>query len=114
MIERLRSVAIPPLASRDHTTVAYVQFSGGYFGVQQPIPEIEQCCTVGFAASLHLERTDLKVRVIDFSPTVAPASLAECVFRELSTSHVYTAVSYDADLKRCVPRPQVQQPVDYQ
>jgi enediyne polyketide synthase len=113
MIERLRSVAIPPLASRDHTTVAYVQFSGGHFGVQQPLPNIEQCCTVGFAASLHLERTDLKVRVIDFSPTVAPASLAECVFRELSTAHVYTAVSYDADLKRYVPRPQVQQPVDY-
>lgn len=113
MIERLRSIATPPVASRDHTTVAYVQFSGGHFGAQQPTPEIEQSCTVGFAASLHLERTDLKVRVIDFSPTVAPSSLAECVFKELSTAHVYTAVSYDDELKRYIPRPQVQQPVDY-
>ncbi|MDZ8187165.1 MAG: SDR family NAD(P)-dependent oxidoreductase [Nostoc sp. ChiSLP02] len=113
MIERLRSIATPPLASRDHTTVAYVQFSGGYFGAKLPLPDIDQCCTVGFAASLHLERTDLKVRVIDFSPTVDPNNLAECVFRELSTPHVYTTVSYDTDLRRYVPRPQVQQPVDY-
>ncbi|MEH2270500.1 MAG: SDR family NAD(P)-dependent oxidoreductase [Nostoc sp.] len=113
MIERLRSVATPPLASHDHTTVAYVQFSGGHFGAQLPLADIEQCCTVGFAASLHLERIDLKVRVVDFSPTVDPSSLAECVFRELSTPHVYTTVSYDTDLKRYVPRPQVQQPVDY-
>ncbi|MBG1269561.1 type I polyketide synthase [Nostoc sp. WHI] len=117
MIERLRSVATPPAiagASREHTTVAYVQFGGGHFGTQPPLADIEQCCAIGFAASVHLERADLKVRVIDFSPTVIPTKLAECVIRELSTAHVYMTAGYDEHLTRYVPRPQVQEPVKYQ
>ena len=117
MIERLRSVATPPLvarASREHTTVAYVQFGGGHFGTQLPLADIEQCCAIGFAASVHLERADLKVRVIDFSPTVSPTKLAECVIRELSTAHIYMSAGYDEHLTRYVPRPQVQEPVEYQ
>ncbi|MBW4605862.1 MAG: SDR family NAD(P)-dependent oxidoreductase [Hassallia sp. WJT32-NPBG1] len=117
MIERLRSVATPPpvaRASREHTTVAYVQFGGGHFGTQPPLVDIEQCCAIGFAASVHLERADLKVRVIDFSPTVNPNKLAECVIRELSTAHVYMTAGYDEHLTRYVPRPQVQEPVKYQ
>jgi len=117
MIERLYSVATPPPAldaSRKHTTVAYIQFGGGHFGTQPPLAEIQQCCAIGFAASLHLERTDLKVRVIDFSPTVNPSTLAERVVRELSTPHIYALVGYDGQLTRYVPQPSVQEPVDYQ
>ena len=117
MIERLYRVATPPPASdasRKHTTVAYIQFGGGHFGTQPPLAEIEQCCAIGFAASLHLERTDLKVRVIDFSPTVNPSTLAERVVRELSTPHIYALVGYDAQLTRYFPQPRVQEPVDYQ
>ncbi|WP_373530447.1 SDR family NAD(P)-dependent oxidoreductase [Nostoc sp.] len=117
MIERLRSVASPPPAargSREHTTVAYIQFGGGNFSTQPPLADIEQCCAIGFAASVHLERSDLKVRVIDFSPTVNLTKLAECTIEELSTTHVYMSVGYDNHLTRYVPRPQVQEPVDYQ
>lgn len=117
IIERLRSVATPPLAERadrKHTTVAYVQFGGGHFGTHPPLADIEQCCAIGLAASLHLERTDLKVRVIDFSPTVNPTKLAECAISELSTPHVYTVVGYDTHLTRRVPLPKVQEPVEYQ
>ncbi|GAB1542179.1 hypothetical protein NUACC21_48530 [Scytonema sp. NUACC21] len=117
MIERLRSVATPPpaaRASRMHTTVAYIQFGGGHFGTQLPLPNIEQCCAIGFAASVHLERADLKVRVIDFSVEVSPTKLAECVVKELSSAHVYLSAGYDEHLTRRVPRPLVQEPVEYQ
>ena len=116
MIERLRSIASPPQASRigrEHTTVAYVQFGGGHFATQAPITSLEQSCTLGFAASLHLERDDLKVRAIDFAPTVEAEALAERVFQELDTAHVYATAGYDAALERYVLQPQVQDPVDY-
>lgn len=117
IIERLRSVATPPpasQASRKHTTVAYVQFGGGHFGIQPPLADVEQCCSIGFASSLHLERPDLKVRVIDFSPKLSPTKIAKCVIQELSTAHFYLAAGYDAHLTRYVPRPQVQEPVEYE
>lgn len=117
MIERLRSIATPPpaaRANREHTTVAYIQFGGGNFSTEPPLADVEQCCAIGFAASVHLERADLKVRVIDFSPQVSLNKLAECVIKELSTAHVYMSAGYDGHLTRYVPRPQVQEPVDYQ
>ncbi|PMB00794.1 type I polyketide synthase [Fischerella thermalis CCMEE 5268] len=117
MIERLRSIATPPpasQASRTHTTVAYIQFGGGHFGTQPPLADIEQCCAIGFASSLHLERPDLKVRVIDFSTKLSPTKIAKCVTKELATSHFYLAAGYDATLKRYVPRPQVQEPAEYE
>jgi len=116
MIERLSSLATIALASHaapEHTTVAYVQFGGGYFGTKPQIADLEQCCAVGFASSLHLERPDLKVRVLDFSPSVKPCVLAECVLSELSTQHVFLAVGYDEHLTRCVSRPQLQEPAGY-
>jgi len=117
IIKRLHSIATPVPASqaaRTHTTVAYVQFSGGHFGTQPPFAEIEQCCTVGFASSLHLERPDLKVRVIDFSAKLSPTKIAKCVTQELATPHLYLAAGYDANLTRYVPRPQVQEPAEYE
>lgn len=126
MVDRLRSIATPPKmtnlssqhvatshAPRQHTTVAYVQFGGGQFAMQAPISSLEQCCTLGFAASLHLERPDLKVRTLDFAPTVSAQPFAEKVVLELSTAHPYTAVGYDHTMVRYAPRPQVQDPVDY-
>ncbi|MGJ5672489.1 MAG: SDR family NAD(P)-dependent oxidoreductase [Nostochopsis sp.] len=117
MIERLRSIATPPpasQASRTHTTVAYIQFGGGHFGTQPTIADIEQCCAIGFASSLHLERPDLKVRVIDFSLKLSPTKIAKCVAKELATSHFYLAAGYDATLTRYVSRPQVQEPAEYE
>jgi enediyne polyketide synthase len=117
MIERLRSIATPPpasQASRTHTTVAYIQFGGGHFGTQPPLADIDQCCAIGFASSLHLERPDLKVRVIDFSLKLSPSKIAKCVIKELATSHFYLAAGYDATLTRYVSRPQVQEPAEYE
>ena len=117
MIKRVHSIATPPPASqtaRTHTTVAYIQFGGGHFGTQPPFAEIEQCCAIGFASSLHLERPDLKVRVIDFSAKLSSTKIAKCVTQELATPHLYLAAGYNANLTRYVPRPQVQEPVEYE
>ena len=103
----------PEREARKRRMVAYVQFGGGYFGIQPQIADISQCCAVSFAASIHLEQPELKVRVIDFCPTVNPAMLAERVLTELSTQDSYAAVGYDAHLTRRVPRPCVQEPAFY-
>jgi enediyne polyketide synthase len=116
MVDRLRSIATPPQVAdlpRQHTTVAYIQFGGGHFATRAPINSVEQCCTLGFAASLHLERNDLKVRALDFAPTIEAQPFAEKVVLELTTAHPYTTVGYDRSLTRYVPRPQVQDPIDY-
>ncbi len=106
IIQRLHSIATPPLASqaaRTHTTVAYVQFGGGHFGTQAPLADVEQCCAIGFASSLHLERPDLKVRVIDFPAKISPSKIAKCVTRELATPHLYLAAGYDLVEPKVLP-----------
>ncbi len=116
IIRRLHTVAtLTPVLSKPHkpTTLAFIQFGGGYFGKQPQVANIEQCCATAFAASIHVERPNLKVRAIDFSTDVNPALLAERVTYELSTPEIYTAVGYDSELIRRVPRPVLQHPVSY-
>ncbi len=116
-MERVRAAATPPPASqaqRQYATVAYIQFGGGYFGRLSQVTDIEPSCTMGFAASLHLERSDLKVRVIDLPINVASASLAGRIIDELSRPEAYVAVGYDSELTRRVPRPRVQDTALYQ
>jgi len=100
-IERLGMAATPPQAEsrRPGTTVAYVQFGGG---------------ATAFAASLHHERPDLKVRVIDLHPGVPPDALASRLIDELSTRRTFDSAVYDAALTRRVPKPRVQEPSGYQ
>ena len=116
-MERVRTVATLPLASQaqpQYTTVAYIQFGSGYFGKRPKGTDLEQCCTMAFASSLHLERPALKIRVIDFPPSVAPISLAELTIKELSQRAAYMAVGYDSQLTRLMPRPRVQDRTRYQ
>jgi enediyne polyketide synthase len=116
-IKRLHAVAaLLPVSSKPHQSVSltFVQFGGGYFGKQPQIANIEQCCAKAFAASIHFERPDLKVRAIDFSTELNPALLAKCVSNELSTPETYVAAGYDSDLTRRIPRPVLQHPKTYQ
>ncbi len=116
IIRRLHTVAtLTPVVSKPDkpTTLAFIQFGGGYFGKQPQVANIEQCCTTAFAASIHVERPNLQVRAIDFSTDVNPVLLAERVIYELSTPEIYTAVGYDCELTRRVPRPVLQHPASY-
>ncbi|MDJ0697855.1 MAG: SDR family NAD(P)-dependent oxidoreductase [Mastigocoleus sp. MO_167.B18] len=110
-MERLHAVATPPPSSqgqREYTSVSYIQFGGGYFGKLHQIGDIEQGCTIGFASTLHLERSDLKVRIIDLPGEVEPDSIIEPVIEEISRSDAFLAVGYDSELIRRVPRPIIQ------
>ncbi|MBW4435287.1 MAG: SDR family NAD(P)-dependent oxidoreductase [Pelatocladus maniniholoensis HA4357-MV3] len=116
IIRRLHTVAtLTPVISEPHkpTTLAFIQFGGGYFGKQPQVANIEQCCATAFAASIHVERPNLKVRVIDFSTEINPALLAKHLIYELSTPEIYTAVGYDCELTRRIPRPVLQHPASY-
>ena len=61
-----------------------VQFGGGRFGTGPRPADPEVCGSAAFARSLHLERPDLRIRVIDVDPTAEPAWLAERVLAELA------------------------------
>ncbi|NEQ20249.1 MAG: SDR family NAD(P)-dependent oxidoreductase [Microcoleus sp. SIO2G3] len=112
MVTRLESIASPRKVDTS-TYVAYVQFGGGRFGsgVQTMNPEV--CCATGFARSLHLERSDLRVRVIDLAQEIEPNHAAELVMTELGGTASIAIVGYDADLVRLVPQSYLQQPTHY-
>jgi len=111
MMEQLYVVATSPQASkaqREYTSVTYVQFGGGYFGKQDQINQVEQGCVIGFASTLHIERPDLKVRVVDLPRQTQSKTLLEHVIKDIAQPDGYVAVGYDAALTRRVPRPRVQ------
>ncbi len=129
MVERLKSIVT---ASKNSLTpnIAYIQFGGGYFGErprarstrkgtrelgqgkQAISPEV--CCAAAFARSWHLERSDLRVRVIDLATEIEPNDAAQLAIAELAGNEAIVTVGYDANKRRLVPRPLLQQPVHYQ
>ncbi len=114
MVARLKSIATPPKSTAViKPSVAYVQFGNGYFGSgSQPInPEVS--CAAAFARSLHLERPDLRVRVVDLAQEIEPQRAAELVIDELSGTEAISTVGYNADMIRFVPQHRLQQPTNY-
>jgi acyl transferase domain-containing protein/pimeloyl-ACP methyl ester carboxylesterase len=105
---RLRGVAAPaaqPRHGRGQTTLVYLQSGGGLGDPARPADAIEQCCAAAFAASVHHERPDLKVRVIDTAPALDARALGECVVAEIATPEPFVLAGYDAELTRRVPSP---------
>ncbi len=114
-IRQLRTVgAFPVQRTQGYSSVTYIQFGDGYFGKSDNLGAMETSCTIGFAASLHLERTDLKVRVIDLPPQVEPNLLRESVIDEIARPNAYLAVGFDSELTRRIPRPCLQDRTTYQ
>jgi enediyne polyketide synthase len=115
-IKQLSSIASPPPASkipRRRTTVVYIQFGGGSFGTERPFYHPDQCCASALAKSIHLEREDLRVRVLDFSIGIDPEKLAEQAIAEIHTHEAFVAVGFDHEFRRFVERPKVMDPVNY-
>jgi len=115
MIHRLRSTAAVPRAKERSrsATVAYVQFAGGDFGDSHPEADVDRMCAKAVGASLHLERDDLKVRVLDFAPEADATAVADKVAFELGTSEGFAAVGYDDELTRRIPRLRLSDPAVY-
>lgn len=116
IVERLAGILNPPPASRAprrRTTLAYVQFGGGFFGNCQEDTDLCGCGATAAARSVHQERGDLRIRVLDFSRRLSAESVAEHTLREMQTPDAYTAVGFDAAGTRRVPVPQLLQPSAY-
>lgn len=117
IVDGLASVTAPPPAAnapRRRTTVTYVQFGGGYFGDHARFSNLDQCGALALGASLHLERNDLRVRVVDFSSVMDEETIAERTIQEIATPASFAAVGFDALLKRRVMSHRLIQPVLYQ
>ncbi|MEQ8825375.1 MAG: SDR family NAD(P)-dependent oxidoreductase [Filomicrobium sp.] len=115
IISRLISLTNVPAATPERpTTVAYVQYGGGFFGNNAKGTEPELCNALSFARTLHLERDDLRVRVLDFATTANTATLAKLVLEELPGAEPFSAVGFDAQMTRRVPVATLSEPVTYQ
>ena len=116
LIRMRASVAcVPPAAnaSRRRTTVAWVQFGGGFFGRDPRFAQLDRCGAVALGASLHLERADLRVRVLDFCPTLSAEIIAWETLAEMITQDSFTAVGYDLDRNRRTFFPRLVQPAAF-
>ena len=102
-VRQLSSLAAVPASAealRHRTSLNFIQFGGGHLGHHDQFADAQLCATAAFAASLHHERHDLKIRVIDFSPALAPELIATQVLAEISTPQGYCAAGYDFELTR--------------
>jgi NAD(P)-dependent dehydrogenase (short-subunit alcohol dehydrogenase family)/acyl-CoA thioesterase FadM len=116
VVRRLRAAALTPMNEGGFpggSLLSFIQFGGGNFGTG-PLPaDPETCCAASFARSLHLERPDLRVRVIDLDATLAAGRAAELALGELAGAAGFAAAGFDADGVRRVPRARLQQPAAY-
>ena len=112
---RASLVSVPPAASapRRRTTVAWIQFGGGFFGRQPRFAHLDRCAGMALAASLHLERNDLRVRVLDFCSALSPEAIAWETLAEMITSERFAAVGYDLDRTRRIFSPRLVQPATF-
>jgi len=103
IVTRLAGAATIAPASRTprrRNTVAFLQFGGGYFGTRPEAAFLHQCGTTALAASIHQERSDLRIRVLDFSSDLSSDAIAEKTVEEISTSDPFATVGYDQNLTR--------------
>lgn len=117
MISRVTSVAQAPLKNaplHHRTTVSYVQFGGGFFGNDATGAEPELCNALAFARTLHLERQDLRVRVLDVAQSIACETIAEIVLDEIGGGEPFAAIGFDAELTRRMLEASLSEPVAYQ
>lgn len=88
MTSRLKSIATAP----KNTSITYVQFGGGRFGTVGSNIHPEVCNAAAFARSVHLERNDLKVRVVDLDNRIDADKASELILQEIpSEESIITA-----------------------
>jgi enediyne polyketide synthase len=116
LIRMRASVAsLPPAASaqRRRSTVAWIQFGGGFFGRDPRFARLDRCGAVALGASLHLEREDLRVRVVDFCPALPAEIVAWETLAEIATQDGFAAVGYDLDRTRRTFSPRLVHPATF-
>jgi enediyne polyketide synthase len=87
----------------DVSVVGFLQRNNGYFSRK---PEMEgsydpDFSAISFAASLHHEKPDLKIRVIEVDKRSSANLIAEVFLKEFVTNEPFMAAAYDLNLTRC-------------
>lgn len=116
-VARLRVLSqLPPSSEgpRRRTTLVVVQFGGGSHGKPSLAADFDTGCAGALAASLHLERSDLRVRVVDLATSLPVAEASERVLDEVTFATAYQWSVHGADGVRRVPVPQVLAPARYE
>ncbi|MCP4148030.1 MAG: SDR family NAD(P)-dependent oxidoreductase [bacterium] len=109
----LTSVPVNSQSGAMPVTLTYVQMGGGFFGQNPEYCRLEQCCAGALAKSLHLERSDLKIRVLDFCPSLEAGVISDTVLREIFTPGPFEAVGFDRDMTRRVMVQRALSRIDY-
>jgi len=90
-----------------------VQFSDGKFGLEKGPEALDQAGALSFFASVHHEKSLLKVRCLDFAAELPDDQIARSILAEIETEGAFEIAGYDTDLNRYVPRPVLQNPHRY-
>ncbi|TCW40538.1 acyl transferase domain-containing protein [Laceyella sacchari] len=113
MVKRLQCVITPGNGLSYRTSISYIQFGGGLFGSGTEPIQLATCTANSFAASLHMERPNAAIRVIDLSPALSPVNMAKPILEEIMAAETFVSVGYDQNEIRRVPQSVVQQPQTY-
>ncbi len=82
--------------------VGFVQHNDGCFSrnVRMPAESKAAYSAVGFAASVHHERPDMRIRVVEVSRKLPVELIPDIFMNEFATEESFMTAGYDADLVR--------------
>jgi len=106
MVERLHTIS----KIKGSTTICFVQFTGGSFGVKNLPNNIESSSSLAWASSLHLEQKKLKIRVVDFDKKIKESLFVDKIVDEISTDKSFDLAGYDREGRRYSISPKVHEP----
>ncbi len=106
-VARMRAAAVTSARQASCAGLSCVQFGGVGDGLTQLPGSFVGSCASSFAASLHLERPALGVRVLDFHPSAGVEFAADRIMDEQSGPEAYVFCHYGEGGRRhlLVPRP---------
>jgi len=98
-VEMLTNVA--KITAGKPCELGFIQFGDGYFArCQNNNAPVSVLSAVSFAASLHLERPTVKIRVLEFHRTLSFEIITQKVEAEFATTDYYCAAGYNSEAQR--------------
>lgn len=99
-VKRVRTAAVVSARQTACSSLSYLQFEGISQGLELAGGDLTTACTTAFAASIHLERPALRVRVLDFHGSHSADFVAAQATAELLLADPYALSHYNADGER--------------
>jgi acyl transferase domain-containing protein/NAD(P)-dependent dehydrogenase (short-subunit alcohol dehydrogenase family)/acyl carrier protein/3-hydroxymyristoyl/3-hydroxydecanoyl-(acyl carrier protein) dehydratase/acyl-CoA thioesterase FadM len=113
MIDRLQSVIQPGLEYGLRASITYIQYGGGKFGSDLNQVPLRASTAKAFASSLHQERPNAKIRVIDLHIRLKASEIVKDILFEIADPEPFIAVGFDKYKQRYISFSTVQNPAVY-